>query len=215
MTESILLKESLVRGICSRTGSPIRRWELQGTRLSVRRTSRGQDSIRDHQRGILLAEAKNTKTEEKEKDDFRYIVRIVNTDIDGNKPTVVGLQSIKGVGKRVAEIVVNKAGVDRLAKIGAVDEAKVAELTNLISTYSDYVPHWAVNRQHDYETGEDHHIFGTEVDMVLKDDINRLKMIRCYRGVRHESGHKLRGQRTRSNGRKGLTLGVSKARPGK
>jgi small subunit ribosomal protein S13 len=46
--------------------------------------------------------------------------------------------------------------------------------------------------------------------MVLKDDINRLKMIRCYRGVRHESGHKVRGQRTRSNGRKGLTLGVSK-----
>ena len=63
-----------------------------------------------------MAEAKKT-TKTEEKDDFRYIVRIVNTDIDGNKPTVVGLQSIKGVGKRVAEVVVRKAGVDRLGMI--------------------------------------------------------------------------------------------------
>jgi len=52
-----------------------------------------------------------------------------------------------------------------------------------------------------------------DLEIVLKDDLNRLKMIRCYRGVRHETGHKVRGQRTRSNGRKGLTLGVSKAKP--
>ncbi|HQQ24878.1 MAG TPA: 30S ribosomal protein S13 [Methanomassiliicoccales archaeon] len=158
-----------------------------------------------------MAEAKKT-TNTEEKDDFRYIVRIVNTDIDGNKPTVVGLQSIKGVGKRVAEIVVNKAGVDRLVKIGILDEAATDELARLISTYSEYVPNWAINRQADYETGEDQHLVGTDLDVVLKDDVNRLKMIRCYRGVRHESGHKVRGQRTRSNGRKGLTLGVSKAK---
>lgn len=158
-----------------------------------------------------MAEAKKT-TNKEEKDDFRYIVRIVNTDIDGNKPTVVGLQSIKGVGKRVAEVVVRKAGVDRSVKIGSLDEAATDELAKLISTYSDYAPMWAINRQGDYETGEDQHIVGTDLDVVLKDDINRLKMIRCYRGVRHESGHKVRGQRTRSNGRKGLTLGVSKVR---
>lgn len=160
-----------------------------------------------------MAEAKDTSTEEK--DDFRYIVRIVNTDIDGNKPTVVGLQSIKGVGKRVAEIVVQRAGVDRLEKIGAVDEAKVEEMAKLIATYSDYAPIWAINRQNDYETGEDQHIVGNDLEIFLKDDLNRLKMIRCYRGLRHETGHKVRGQRTRSNGRKGLTLGVSKSRPGK
>ncbi|MBP7087633.1 MAG: 30S ribosomal protein S13 [Methanomassiliicoccales archaeon] len=165
--------------------------------------------MRDRQRGILLAEAKKT-TKTEEKDDFRYIVRIVNTDIDGNKPTVVGLQSIKGVGKRVAEVVVRKAGVDRSVKIGSLDEAATDELARLVTTYSEYAPNWAINRQADYETGEDQHIVSTDLDIVLKDDINRLKMIRCYRGVRHESGHKVRGQRTRSNGRKGLTLGVSK-----
>ena len=45
-------------------------------------------------------------------------------------------------------------------------------------------------------------------------DINRLKKIRCYRGIRHEKGKKVRGQRTRSNGRTGLTLGVMKAGKG-
>jgi small subunit ribosomal protein S13 len=159
-----------------------------------------------------LAEAKKTTTEEKKDDDFRYIVRMVNTDIDGEKPTVVGLQSIKGVGKRVAEIIVRKAGVDRMQKIGSLEEAKVHEMTELISTYADYAPNWVINRQSDYETGEDQHITGTDLDIVLKDDINRLKMIRCYRGVRHDTGHKVRGQRTRSNGRKGLTLGVSKVK---
>ncbi|HQM66590.1 MAG: 30S ribosomal protein S13 [Euryarchaeota archaeon] len=157
-----------------------------------------------------MAEAKKSGNEEKE--DFRYIVRIVNTDIDGNKPTVVGLQSVKGVGKRVAEIVVQKAGVDRLEKIGALDEATTDELARLITTYSEYAPNWAVNRQADYETGDDLHIVGADLDIMLKDDVNRLKMIRCYRGLRHESGHKVRGQRTRSNGRKGLTLGVSKVK---
>jgi len=160
-----------------------------------------------------LAEAKKTTTEEKEKDDFRYIVRIVNTDIDGNKPVVVGVQNIKGVGKRVAEVIVRKAGVDRMAKIGTLDEAATDRLTTMIETYGDYAPNWAINRQADYETGEDHHIVGVNLDIVLKDDLNRLKMIRCYRGVRHDTGHKVRGQRTRSNGRKGLTLGVSKQKP--
>ncbi len=37
-----------------------------------------------------------------------------------------------------------------------------------------------------------------------------MKMIRCYRGIRHEQGQKVRGQRTRSNGRTGLTVGVTK-----
>ena len=39
-----------------------------------------------------------------------------------------------------------------------------------------------------------------------------MKKIRCYRGIRHETGQKVRGQRTRSNGRTGLTLGVSRKR---
>ena len=46
--------------------------------------------------------------------------------------------------------------------------------------------------------------------MTRDDDIARLAEMKTYRGIRHRSGHKVRGQRLRSNGRSGLTLGVQK-----
>jgi small subunit ribosomal protein S13 len=149
---------------------------------------------------------------ESQKEDFRYIVRLANTDLDGNKGTVIALQNIKGVGKRVAEIVAMRAGVNRWDKIGNLPDSKIEELGNLLVTYSEYVPSWAVNRQNDGETGADMHLVGIDIEVFRKDDINRMKMIRCYRGIRHEQGQKVRGQRTRSNGRTGLTLGVSRQR---
>ncbi|MCH2418035.1 MAG: 30S ribosomal protein S13, partial [Candidatus Poseidoniia archaeon] len=72
------------------------------------------------------------------------------------------------------------------------------------------VPTWLTNRQRDYDSGEDMHQVSIELKMTQEEDINRLKKIKCYRGVRHASGHKVRGQRTYSNGRRGLALGVSR-----
>lgn len=145
-------------------------------------------------------------------EDFNFIVRIVNTDIDGQKRVAVGIQSIKGVGKRASDIIVKKANVDRTVKMGDLPVEKVKIIEELVAGYSELVPTWILNRQSDYETGSDLHLIGNEIELVAKDDINRMKMIRCYRGVRHEGRHKTRGQRTRSNGRKGLTMGVSKRR---
>jgi small subunit ribosomal protein S13 len=143
---------------------------------------------------------------------FKYIVRIVNTDLDGEKPVIIAIQGVKGVGNRVADIILKKAGVSRLEKIGNVSDEKIEAMEKLISTYADYAPSWAINRQNDLETGDDMHLVGIDQDMMLKDDINRMKMIKTYRGVRHETGQKVRGQRTRSNGRTGLTLGVMRQR---
>lgn len=143
-------------------------------------------------------------------DDFNFIVRIANSDIDGQKRTVIGLQSIKGVGKRVSQIIAKKANIDPTVKIGTLSDEKVKELEALVTTYVEYAPHWAINRQMDYETGADMHLIGNDLEIIQKDDINRMKMIRCYRGIRHETRHKVRGQRTRSNGRKGLTIGVQR-----
>lgn len=146
------------------------------------------------------------------KEDFRYIVRLANTDIDGEKGVEIALQGVKGVGVRAAEIIVKKAGVPRLDKIGTLDDSEIDRLKDLIQSYGEYAPMWALNRQNDYETGEDLHIIGVDLEMIRKDDVNRLKMIRSYRGIRHENGYKVRGQRTRCNGRTGLTLGVSRRR---
>lgn len=153
---------------------------------------------------------KDMQPKKTEDEDFNFIVRIANSDIDGQKRTVIGLQSIKGVGKRVAEIVAKRANVDPSVKIGALPDDKVAELEQLVTKYVEYAPEWAINRQNDYESGSDMHLLGNDLDIIQKDDINRMKMIRCSRGIRHETHHKVRGQRTRSNGRRGLTMGVSK-----
>jgi len=140
--------------------------------------------------------------------DFKYIVRIVNSDLDGTKPTFIAIQGVKGVGARVADVICRRAAVDRTAKIGTLPDSKIDEMEKLISSYSEYAPVWAVNRQHDVESGADLHIVGIDLEVMRKDDINRMKMVRSYKGVRHETGQKVRGQRTRSNGRTGLTLGV-------
>ena len=154
--------------------------------------------------------AKGKKEQKTEDENFNFIVRIVNSDIDGQKRTVIGLQSIKGVGKRVAQIVAKRANVDPSMRMGSLPDEKVKEIEALVKSYVEYAPNWAINRQMDYESGADMHLFGNDLDIIQKDDVNRMKMIRCSRGIRHEGRHKVRGQRTRSNGRHGLTMGVQR-----
>ena len=153
--------------------------------------------------------AKAPVTEKKDKD-FRYIVRLVNSDLDGNKDIVIALSGIKGVGMRTAEIIARMTGIPRSTKIGDLPEEKTAELEKLVLDYSERAPHWMVNRQHDWSSGADIHIVGVDVELYKRDDVNLMRMIRCYKGVRHETGQKVRGQRSRANGRSGLTLGVIK-----
>lgn len=148
--------------------------------------------------------------EKKVDENFRYIVRIMNSDIDGNKSLLMGIQNIKGVGPRVAAVIARRTGIKPSEKMGNLSEAQTEAIEKIITSYPEYAPSWAVNRQNDVETGDDMHVFGLDLDIVKKDDVNRMKMIRCYRGVRHEQGQKVRGQRTRSNGRTGLTMGVSR-----
>lgn len=145
-----------------------------------------------------------------EDENFNYIVRMANTDIDGQKHVVIGLQSIKGVGKRVAQIVAGRTGVNPTVKIGSLSDEDVKKLEEGILKYVEYAPTWAINRQNDYETGDDMHLLGNDLDILQGDDINRMKMMRSYRGIRHETHHKVRGQKTKSNGRKGLACGVQK-----
>lgn len=142
------------------------------------------------------------------KDDFKYIVRIANTDLNGEKPAVTAIASIRGVGIRMAEVVIRRTGYPSHKKLGLATDAEIAKIEELLAGIQDQVPEWFLNRQKDWITGDELHVIGTELEMGLRDDINRMKMIRCYKGVRHETGQKVRGQRTRSNGRTGLTLGV-------
>lgn len=149
-------------------------------------------------------------TDEELDEDFKYIVRIVNTDLNGHKTLEWGLTGIPGIGFRLASIIADNAGIPRDKKMGTLTDEEVDKLEELVKNVSKELPSWLINRQKDLASGDNVHIYGPEIQLTWRDDINRLKMIRCYRGIRHEQGQKVRGQRTRANGRSGTTVGVVK-----
>jgi len=67
-----------------------------------------------------------------------------------------------------------------------------------------------VNRQKDLETGKYLHLIGADLVLTQRADIERMIKMKCWKGVRHSLGLKVRGQRTRTTGRKGRTVGVTK-----
>jgi len=165
---------------------------------------------------VKTEEKKESKKESPKKkdhtDDFKYIVRIANTDIDGEKTLVRGLTSIKGVGMHISVLIVNETGIDKYAKMGDLTDTQIGKIRNALDNITKSAPSWMLNHRKDPETGEDIHLVGSDIDMRLRDEINIMKKIRSYRGIRHERGLTVRGQRTRANNRKGLALGVSKKR---
>jgi len=152
------------------------------------------------------------KKEDKKKDDFRYIVRIANTDIDGEKKLVRGLTSIRGVGMHMSALITEETGINKDIKIGDLTDSQIEKIKEALDGIEESAPKWMLNHRKDYKTGEDIHLIGSDIDMQLRDEINIMKKIRCYKGIRHERGLPARGQRTRANNRSGLTLGVSKRR---
>ena len=152
------------------------------------------------------------KEEDKKKDDYRYIVRIANTDIDGEKKLVRGLTSIRGIGMHMSALITEETGINKDVKIGNLTDSQIEKIKEALDYIEESAPAWMLNHRKDYETGEDMHLIGSDIDMRLRDEVNIMKKIRSYKGIRHERGLPARGQRTRANNRSGLTLGVSKRR---
>ncbi len=142
--------------------------------------------------------------------DFKFKVRMLNSDIDGEKRIVDGLTSILGVNYRISHIVTQKLGVPKDKIMGDLTDEEVEKLIDIIESIPSDLPVWLLNRQRDLETGEDTHAISADLEMTNREDINLLRKIRSYRGIRHETGQKVRGQRSRSNGRTGATVGVSR-----
>jgi small subunit ribosomal protein S13 len=142
--------------------------------------------------------------------DFKYIVRIANSDLKGEHPVEIALAAVRGIGIRTAGVLADVTGLNRAERIGNLNDEQIGRIEAAVTRMVETVPPWLVNRRKDVETGVDMHIVSTDVEIKLRDDINRMRKMRSYKGVRHEDGQKVRGQRTRSNGRTGLTMGVQK-----
>ncbi|MFT4311813.1 MAG: 30S ribosomal protein S13 [Candidatus Woesearchaeota archaeon] len=145
---------------------------------------------------------------------IKYIVRVANTDLDGTKPTLVALCKIKGVSKSFANAVCVKTGVDRVQKLGLLEEPKVQAMSELILQPKGF-PTWMFNRQKDYETGQDVHLLGGDLTFTQENDVKREKQVKSYKGMRHAWGLTVRGQRTSSNHRRTKAKKANAAKRGK
>ncbi|XP_055914574.1 40S ribosomal protein S18-like [Eupeodes corollae] len=106
---------------------------------------------------------------------FQHILRIMNTNIDGNRKVTIAM-TLKGVGRRYANIVLKKADVDLLR-----GRAHQTQGTTKSPTSSS----------------TDKRMFSMRLKKILDHRVMRLTW--C-----------LRGQHTKTTGRRGRTVGVSK-----
>ena len=125
------------------------------------------------------------------------MVRLMATDIEGRISVINALRKIRGVSFMFSHAVCTNTGVNPRAKIGALSDAELKSLESAIKSYQ--MPQWLLNRRKDPETGNKMHITGTQIDLYRREDINLMRRMRSYKGIRHQMGQPVRGQRTRSS----------------
>lgn len=145
--------------------------------------------------------------------DFRHIVRVGNTDLVGEKPLYLSLQKIKGVGENFARITCALAKIEYMKQTGTLSDKEVSTVEKIIEDPKGAgFPTYLLNRQQDYETGEDLHLTLADLDFAQDQDLKREKKMKSYKGLRHQWGLPVRGQRTQANFRpnKGRNSAVKK-----
>jgi small subunit ribosomal protein S13 len=157
----------------------------------------------------MSTEDPDTADGDEEEEDIQYFVRIGQTDLDGTKSVERSLTELNGIGHRAARLIAEEAGVDRRNVIGKLDEDEIDEIVEHVEGFADDAPDWLTNHRNDFFAGETTHETGNELELTRRQDINRMKMINSYKGVRHKRGQKVRGQRTKSTGRSEGTIGVN------
>ena len=149
--------------------------------------------------------ADNKKNDE----NFQYIVRIANKDIKGERKLNLALADVNGIGDRLSTILIKKFNLGKNRQIGELSEDEVLEIRKYVENKEyEGMPVWILNHRKDIATGKNLNLLSNDLNLQINDDISLMKKMRAYRGLRHEQGHKVRGQRTRSNGRHGLSMGV-------
>jgi small subunit ribosomal protein S13 len=96
-------------------------------------------------------------------------------------------------------------------RIGFLTEKEVSDIEGAIKNPSVMgIPNWYLNRRKDSDTGSDKHLITSDLDFTISNDIEREKTVYSWRGYRHMFGLRVRGQCTRTTGRKGGAVGVKK-----
>ncbi|CDO57596.1 hypothetical protein DV451_003137 [Geotrichum candidum] len=138
-----------------------------------------------------------------EKGNFQHILRLLGTNVDGRIKIMYALTTIRGVGRRYANLVCKKADVPLSKRAGELTVEELERIVTIIQNPTQYkIPAWFLNRQRDFTEGKDSHLLVNQLDNKLREDLERLKKIRAHRGLRHYWGFKVRGQHTKTTSRR-------------
>lgn len=143
------------------------------------------------------------------------IVRVAGKDVDGSLSIERALSKVKGIGLNLSHslsiVIESKLSIPKTAEIGSLKESQISEIEKIIKAPDEYgIPNYFLNHNKDMETGRNVHNVSSDLIFVTRQDINRDISTKTWRGFRHQYGQKVRGQNTRSTGRTGATVGVTK-----
>ncbi|MDE1810490.1 MAG: 30S ribosomal protein S13 [Candidatus Micrarchaeota archaeon] len=167
-------------------------------------------------------EQKNDKQEKteghkqkKEMANVSSIVRVAGKDVNGSLNIQRALSKVKGVGLNMSRalslVIEEKLAISRSTEIGTLSEKQMEDLESIIKDpASAGIPNYMLNRNKDMETGKTMHVVSNDLMFATRQDVSRDVTLKVWRGHRHQYGQKVRGQHTRSTGRTGVTVGVTK-----
>lgn len=145
--------------------------------------------------------------------EYKHILRIAGKDVEGSKKLLVALSQVKGVGYNFAQVLTQSLGINPNTRVGFLTDSQIKEIEQALANPAKVgVPEWYLNRKKDMDSGTTHHLITSDLDFSIGNDIDREKTIMSWRGYRHMFGLSVRGQCTRTTGRKGGAVGVKKVK---
>jgi small subunit ribosomal protein S13 len=133
--------------------------------------------------------------------------------MEGGKKLIVALSEIKGVGYNFAQVLIQSLNINPNMRVGFLTENDIHEIEQAISNPARAgIPQWYLNRRKNMDDGSNNHIITSDLDFAASNDVEREKLVMSWRGYRHMFGLRVRGQCTRTTGRRGGAVGVKKVK---
>merc|ERR1712224_692729 len=159
--------------------------------------------------GIEIETLSGAMSVQMQTQNFQHILRICNTNVDGRQKVMFALTSIKGIGRRFSNIICKKCDIDMNKRAGELTTDEINKVVAVIGNPLQFkIPPYMLNRQRDVKDGKTSQKYANFIDQSLRDDLERMKKIRLHRGLRHYWGIRVRGQHTKTTGRRGAAAGV-------
>ena len=135
-------------------------------------------------------------------ENFQFILRVLNTNINGKQKIMYAMTAIPGVGRRMANVLCKKAEVDLNKRAGQCTPEEIERIVAVLQNPRQLkIPDWMLNRNKDLKTGKTTQVYSQSLQNSLREDLENLKRMRAHRGLRHYWGLKVRGQHTGTTGR--------------